>query len=262
MKNIIAIILLTTFMAATAHARSLFVKTQTGNSIGLSLSSYKYEEPQIMSATGIKMGLDMRVTQVFQREQFIRGELRYAFGTVDYNGSGNLNGEPDWYIEARGLAGKDWVINKGVLSPYTGVGYRYLFNDGRGITSTNYWGYRRASNYLYWPVGFTHRLKFKEGMLVSMLEYDHLLRGKQISRLSDGGQGDGDITNIQSRGYGLKFSMSYQEKNWAAGPFFNYWNIAQSDMQPEIRNGTPTGWWALEPKNNTVEFGLRISQQF
>ena len=111
-----------------------------------------------MSSKGSKMGLDLRTTKVLQNQQFIRGDLRYAFGTVDYNGSGSASGEPDWYIEARGLVGKDWLINDAVFSPYTGLGYRYLFNDGRGISSTGYAGYRRESNYFYLPVGIIHRV--------------------------------------------------------------------------------------------------------
>ena len=123
-------------VTTTARAEPSTLKTQTGNNIGWSLSSYQYQEPGVMSSKGIKIGLDLRTTKVLQNKQFIRGDLRYAFGTVDYNGSGSASGEPDWYIEARGLVGKDWAINEAVLAAYTGVGYRYLFNDARGISST------------------------------------------------------------------------------------------------------------------------------
>ena len=221
-----------------------------------------------MSSKGAKMGLDMRATKVLQNDQFIRGDLRYAFGAVDYNSNntGSASGEPDWYIEARGLVGKDWAINGVVLAAYTGVGYRYLFNDARGFSctgSTCFWGYRRESNYFYLPLGINHRIALNDrARLVSTLEYDHLLAGKQISRLSDGGQGYSDATNNQSSGYGLKLSVNYEKDNWAIGPYAHYWNIGQSDIVPEIQNGVPTGRGLLEPKNNTVEFGFKASQQF
>lgn len=221
-----------------------------------------------MSSAGGKMGPELRATKAWQNTLFIRGDLRYAFGTVDYNsnGSGSAAGEPDWYIEARGLAGKDWAIGDAVLSPYTGFGYRYLFNDARGTTcagGTCYFGYRRESNYFYLPVGIIHRMAFNDhARLESTLEYDQLLAGKQVSRLSDGGQGHSDATNYQSSGYGLKLSVMYQNHNWALGPFAHYWNISQSDIVPEIINGSPTGNGLLEPENNTVEFGFKASLRF
>jgi hypothetical protein len=249
-------------VTTTARAEPPTLKTQTGKNIGLSFSSYEYQEPGIMSLKGSKMGLDLRTTKVLQNEQFIRGDLRYAFGTVDYNGSGSANGEQDWYIEARGLVGKDWAINDAVLSPYTGLGYRYLFNDGRGISSTSYAGYRRESNYFYWPIGIIHRITLNDqARLESTLEYDHLLAGKQITSLSDTGQGFNDLTNNQNSGYGLKLSVMYQKNNWAMGPYAHYWNIGQSDTALLYKNGTLYGI-AWEPKNNTVEFGLKASQQF
>ncbi len=218
-----------------------------------------------MSLQGSKIGLDLHAAQELQDKQFMRSELRCAFGLVDYNsnGTGSAQGEYDWYIEARVLVGKDWAVDDAVFAPYTGLGYRYLLNDGRGITSTRNWGYRRESNYLYLPIGITHRMALPDqARLVSTLEYDHLLAGKQISRLSDGGWGYSDVTNKQASGHGLKWSILYEKDNWAIGPYAHYWNIGQSDIVPEIRHGIPTGKWLLEPKNNTVELGLKVSQQF
>lgn len=220
-----------------------------------------------MSSEGSKIGVDLRTTQLLQNEQFIRGDLRYAFGTVDYtsNGTGSSTGEPDWYIEARVLVGKDWLINDAVISPYIGAGYRYLFNDARGISCTAsqcYFGYRRESNYFYLPIGIIHRSSLSDqARLVSTLEYDHLLAGKQISRLSDGGNvGSSDVTNNQTSGHGLKLSFMYEKDNWAIGPFAHFWNIAASDIA-YCNDGIQAGW-CMEPKNNTVEFGLKVSQQF
>lgn len=218
-----------------------------------------------MSLKGRKIGVDLRTTQPLHNDQFIRGDLRYALGTVDYdsNGTGSASGEPDWYIEARVLLGKDLAINNVALATYAGLGYRYLFNDGRGITNTGYWGYRRESNYFYFPVGIIHRgLLNEQARLVSTIEYDHLLAGKQVSRFSDGGYGYGDLTHRQTKGYGLKLSFIYEKNNWAIGPFAHYWNIVQSDVAFLYQNGIPTGLGFVEPKNNTVEFGLKASQQF
>lgn len=270
MKKIAAMLVIIAMlpMTTSARAESTSLKTQAGKDIGLSLSSYQYQEPGIMSLKGVKMGLDLHTVKVLQNDQFIRGDLRYAFGTVDYNsnGTGSASGEPDWYIEARGLVGKDWAIKGAELAAYTGAGYRYLFNDGRGITSANgiyYFGYRRESNYFYLPIGIIHRRALDDqARLESTVEYDQLLFGKQLSRLSDGGTGDGDVTNNQNSGYGFRLSVTYQKSNWAIGPYAYYWNIGQSDIVPEIQNGVPTGRGLAEPKNNTIEFGFKASQQF
>ena len=250
-------------VTTTARAEPPALKTQTGNNIGLSISSYQYQEPGLMSSNGSKIGLDLHTTKVLQNDQIIRSDLRFAFGTVDYNGTGSADGVQNWYIEARGFVGKDWLINDAVLSPYTGLGYRYLFNDARGISSTGAAGYRRESNYFYWPIGIIHRMALDDqAKLESTLEYDYLLVGKQITTLSDTGLGYSDVTNNQNSGYGLKLSVMYQKSNWAIGPYAHYWNIGKSDITPEIQNGNPTGRGLLEPKNNTVEFGLKASQKF
>ncbi len=266
MKKIVEALITSALLSATtmACAEPPALQTQTGKDIGLSLSSYQYQEPGIMSLKGVKMGLDLHTTKVLQNDQFIRGELRYAFGTVDYNsnGTGSASGEPDWYIEARGLVGKDWAINGAVLAAYTGVGYRYLFNDGRGITSTGFGGYRRESNYFYLPIGIIHRRALNDqARLEGTLEYDQLFFGKQISSLSDVGAGYSDVTNTQNNGYGLRLSVMYQKSKWAIGPYANYWNIGQSDIAPLYQNGILVGG-GREPQNNTVEFGLKASQQF
>lgn len=269
MKKIAGMLLATALLevsVAALAAEPLTLNTQSGNSIGLSLSSYEYQEPGIMSLKGVKMGVDLHAVRVAEdRGNLIfRGDLRYAFGSVDYdsNGTGSASGEPDWYIEGRALFGKDWEINNAVLSPYTGLGYRYLFNDGRGITSTGHGGYRRESNYVYLPVGIIHhRALTGLARLESTLEYDFLLAGKQVSRLSDV-PGYSDVTNNQSSGYGLRLSVTYQKDKWAIGPYAYYWNIGESDVVPEIYNGVPTGSGLVEPNNNTIEFGLMASQQF
>lgn len=221
-----------------------------------------------MSLKGVKMGLDLSATRELQDDGFIRVDFRCAFGSVDYNsnGTGSATGNPDWYVEARALAGKDHWINNSVLAPYLGVGYRFLFNDARGLSctvSTCYWGYRRESNYSYLPVGFTLRNKLdNQAHLISSLEYDHLISGKQISRFSDGGFGHSDLTHNQAKGYGLRFSLVYEKDNWAVGPYAHYWSVDDSDIAPEILNGVPTGKYYIEPKNNTIEFGVKIRQQF
>ena len=151
MKKMAAVLITIAVLSVTTtvSAEPSTLNTQAGYNIGVSSSYYQYKEPGLISLKGGKIGFDLHATKVFQSNLFIRGDLRYALGLVDYssNSTGSATGEPDWYIEVRSLFGKDWGINENVvLSPYMGLGYRYLFNDARGVTSTGYGGYRRESN--------------------------------------------------------------------------------------------------------------------
>ncbi|MBU0689567.1 MAG: hypothetical protein KJ850_05220 [Gammaproteobacteria bacterium] len=218
-----------------------------------------------MSLSGIKTGLNLRITKAYPaRHTFLRGELRYAGGTVDYtsNGTGSSSGEPDWYIEGRALVGNDWLLKSATLSSYVGLGYRFLMNDGRGITSTGAGGYRRQSTYIYLPAGFIYRTALSRGNeMTGLIEYDHLLSGNQFTKLSDTGLGYSDIDSKQSDGYGVKLRLSYVTPLWSAGPYLHYWNIADSAINPIYRNGVLTGY-GLEPHNTTTEVGIEFSRPF
>lgn len=250
--------------AHSAHAAADIIRTETDYHIGLSFSSYKYQEPGLMSLKGPKLGLNIEATDAWSNGFFLGGDFRYAFGTVDYQsaGTGNASGNPDWYLELKEVVGKDWFVSGSVISPYAGLGYRYLNNDARGLSSTGAAGYRRESHYFYLPVGLTHQTRTQpNSKLISTLEYDYLIAGKQISRLSDTGYLQ-DVTNYQNHGFGLKLSVQYEINTWAFGPYAQYWNIDQSNIEYiYYQNGSVYGLGA-EPKNNTFEFGLRASQRF
>ena len=258
-------------VTCVAYAETSNLATQTGKDIGLTLAYYQYEEPRLMSLKGAKIGLDFSATKAWQNEQFIRAELRSAYGRLNYNsyGTGSVSGEPDWYIEARGMMGKDWSYNNDVIAAYIGLGYRYLFNDGRGATSSGALGYRRKSSYVYLPIGIIYRSNYDaRAKLVTTLEYDHFLIGRQISKLSDIGLGLGDVRNSQRSGYGLKLSIQYEKDRLSFGPYLNSWNIDRSNWMPLYQYGLPvfdSGGFQLggvEPQNDTIELGLKVSQKF
>lgn len=239
--------------------------TETGNELAISFGYYRYEEPDLMSLRGFKSGFDLRTTRAFPaRQTFLRAEGRYAVGTVDYssNGTGSSVREPDWYLEGRALIGRDWFLRASTVSTYLGLGYRFLFNDGRGITSTGAAGYRRESTYIYLPVGLILRSGLEDGNeLLSTFEYDHLLSGNQFTKLSDTGMGYSDLNSKQNDGYGIKLRISYSTPGWSAGPYLHYWNIADSVTNPIYQYGTISGY-GLEPLNNTVEIGLELRRPF
>jgi hypothetical protein len=218
-----------------------------------------------MSLQGLKTGIELRTTRAYPaRHTFLRGEIRYAGGTVDYssNGTGSSSGEPDWYFEGRTLVGRDWLLRESTISSYIGLGYRFLFNDGRGITSTGHAGYRRESNYLYLPLGIIYRTPLKNrAELIGSIEYDHLLSGTQLSMLSDVDAGYTNLSNKQNEGSGMKLHLMYTTPGWSAGPYLHYWNIADSDIAPIYRNGMLVGY-GVEPHNKSLELGIELRRPF
>jgi hypothetical protein len=242
------------------------LNTVTGNELGLTISNYFYKEPSIdVDIKGQnKGGVAYTGTLALGGSWFVKADLRYVNGKVDYSGSGTAKGNPDWYYDGRGLFGKDFTVSGQVIAPYAGYGYRYLFNDGRGITSTGAYGYRRESNYWYIPIGINHKMHLtSHSKLETTIEYNYLLDGKQISKLSDV-PGYNDIKNKQNKGYGYRISSAYVENNWALGPYFYYWSINQSNTVDSfvVSGGVAYPFTAYEPKNNTKELGFKVSYKF
>ena len=208
-----------------------------------------------MSLKATKVGIDYNAAIAPDKDWFVRGDLSFATGKADYSSpaSGTKNGNTDWNCELRGLVGKDFDNKTYVLSPYSGLGYRYLFNDLRGATSTGAIGYRRESSYSYLPFGVTHRLRLESvARLSTTLEYDYFLDGRQKSYTSDLNGLFQDVVNKQHAGYGIRGSMYYEKNSWSLGPWFRYWNINQSDLVLSI----------FEPKGTTSEVGLRMGYKF
>lgn len=247
-------------------ARDNELAIRTGQEIGVTVSSYKYDEPSIMSIKANKIGIDYTGTYALRPDWperssgwFLRGDLRYASGKGDYDSptSGSINDRPDWYYEIRGLFGKEYEWDDHTLAPYVGLGYRYLFNDLRGVTSTGNRGYRRESNYYTLPIGIVHRtLLSSSNRLTTTFEYSPLLRGRQVSKLSDSTATLPDISNTQRHGHGLRIGMMLDIGPWSIGPSFVLWRIKDSDPKT-----LPTRVVA-EPANDTYELGIKGAFRF
>ena len=246
--------------APLAQAQTRGLGTQAGEEVGLSVSTYTYDEPGYMDLKATKLGVDYAVTRTFAgawpkagETSFLTGELRFATGQAQYtnNSATRASGLDDWYWEARALYGMDVEMDGYVLSPYAGLGYRYLYNDLRSLAN----GYRRESRYLSMPLGVTVRTRAAEqSQLLTTFEYVHLLSGKQDVLLSDIGASRQDVRLNQPSGSALRLKVIRQFPTWSIGPTFTYWRVGSSDI-----GGTPA---VFEPKNNTVELGLSIKLRF
>ena len=263
MKKILAgaALLLAISSAATAQtAREPDpLATRRGWEVGGQLAHYHYEEPNFAKFIGGRGGILGAYTFTRANRIFFRVDARESYGGLKYQGSGTQDSVPDLIIETRGVAGMDFPVGSSVsLSPYFGLGYRYLYNDSRGYTSTNAAGYRRYSNYLYAPIGLTTRIDLgSRWVLVPTAEADIFLRGKQKSQLSDANLGFNDVTNTQRHGYGYRAYLMVEKDHLAVGAWMHYWDIKDSDVQP-----IGLGMAGLEPANWTRESGIEFRYRF
>lgn len=248
-----------------AWADAADLRTQSGHSLGVSLSAYHYDEPGYMSLKSRQIGLEYAGTYALggtwprsNEGWFVRGELRVSSGKADYRSpiSGSLDGTANGYLEARGLLGRDFDMGGYTLAPYVGLGLRRLNNDLRGVYSTGLsGGYRRSSEYTSLPIGLTHRVKLQDqSVLDTNVEYMHLISGLQKASLSDSSPLFSDLSLKQRRGHGLRLNIMSRRDAWSWGPTLTYWKLATSEP-----GGTPA---YVEPKNTTYELGFKAAYHF
>jgi opacity protein-like surface antigen len=235
--------------------------TRRGWEIGGQVSTYKYEEPGLMNLEGERVGFVGAYNFTNHNRVYSRIDFRVSYGKLDYEsfGTGTSSDIPDWIGEVRAVVGRDYLVGEGfALSPYLGFGYRYLYNDLRGYSSTGAVGYRRYSEYFYVPIGLTMRMRAgDQWVFAPTVEYDAFLGGNQKSKLSDTGLGFSDAYNDQDRGRGYRVYLMVEGRRWAFGPWLHYWKIKDSDIVP-----IGFGFGGLEPENWTREYGLEFRYRF
>ena len=198
-------------------------------------------------------------------------DFHLNYSLMNYSGSGTVNDINDYMIEPRIWFGKDLVLNStSRVTPYVGVGYRYLLDQlGGNVSTIGANGYDRRSQYLYIPVGAEMAFIPTEGWEVRLNgEYDFFVHGWHMSYLSQVptevlGTSYPNLKNDQSKGYGLRGSMDLIKKgngfNIIFSPYVRYWNIKQSKIQTAANDfGEVVG---MEPANNSTEIGARLGVQ-
>lgn len=244
--------------AGLAFAQRDPLATRGGWEVGLQGSTYEYEEPNFALLEGERLGVSGAYTWLGPDYLHSRVEARYSYAELDYTGSGRLEDVPDHLIELRAIVGHDYRAGRLIWVPYIGLGYRSLYNDLRGVTTTGHIGYRRRSHYYYVPAGVTLRIPLGgEWTLVPQLEYDAFANGRQRTYLSDVSPLLPDITNRQQDGWGARAQLMFESRRWSFGVWTHYWDIKDSDIQP-----IGFGLGALEPANTTRESGIEVRYRF
>ena len=243
------------------------LKTQSANQLGLTISGYVYDEPSLnVRMTALNVGVEYLGTYAFQNDWFVLGQIDYNNGPVKYSGSGTASGIPQYYVNLKAALGHDFAFNGFVLSPYIGIGYRYLNQAFGGVTtSTGAAGYDRRSTYNYVPIGIIHRtaVNNNKAKLETTLEYNYLISGNQYSGLAAANPLLSNQNNAQNSGYGINLTILYKQDQWGLGPYYKYWNIADSQTSPANFVASGVRYNRIyEPANTTNEFGLKLIYLF
>jgi len=282
--------------------------TAPGNEVNVSVGGYTYKEPGDLSISihGPKIGGEYTATLSLGKSQrwFTQIDGRGTFGNVTYDGwcspflitpdSTSPNGwaldlgdaspcsesgDRDWYLETRGLVGRDFIAHQWGMSPETGLGVRHLSNGTNGVPG------HRTDTYLYVPFGLTARTRVaSHGVLSFNVEYDRLLHGWQTTRDSELGGGDvpatptapaftiegfTDISFAQHGGWALRTSAKYQvTRHWSVEPAYIYWSVDASPVNDQTATFTVNNvtvqeqFGAYEPVNVTHEFVVKLGFHF
>lgn len=232
-------------------------------SLGVNLASHRYKEPRVCSMRGYIGGFFLRYCGRFIESEsdddlFIRSGVHIETGEADYHGSGNLSGTPLKKFELYATLGNILTYEPMQASclTYMGLGYRYLFHDARGTTTTNHVGYRRSNSLLYMPIGVDVRIPSRDWTNVINIQLSALLLGKQTSYFSDIHSSLPDIDNRQGLGFGTRLSYAMERGNFSLGPYIEYWSVDQSDGY--VLNDVIF----VEPDNHTTEVGFELRYRF
>ncbi len=171
------------------------------------------------------------------------------------NATGSMDNESYVIAELRLLGTYSWDLqNQMKIEGYTGLAGRSLINDDYGrTTTTGATGWLRTSRYSYIPIGLRLVNDFEDMQLISHLEYDWFIRGRQTSYNSGA-----FIPNYQHQGYGARMGVdllipsSYGCFDYNVGAFLRYWNIDDSTYF----------YNSHEPPNRTYEIGLKLGLSF
>jgi hypothetical protein len=171
------------------------------------------------------------------------------------------------YVRLKAALGRDFTFDSFVLPPYIGIGYHYIDQAlGGVVTSTGASGYDRRSTYNYTPIGVIHRFAVNDNKakLETTLEYNYLISGNQYSGLAAANPYLSNQNNVQNSGYGINLTILYKQEQWGFGPYYKYWNIADSQTNTGsfVAAGTPYTYTVKEPANTTNEFGLKLTYSF
>jgi len=194
--------------------------------LGISAGYNQYTEPDIMQVQGPEVGFHARSSVPSKLGGLqLEGDVLLGYQRYTSEKTGSLNGVRNLETRWRAMAPLFGSASAG--SGFSaGLGVHTLWNDLRGVTSTNHGGYRRYATQLWLPV------RWASG---GMWEIDAgaMIYGRHTSKLSDVNSGYSDVTNTQHRGQYAQVSMNLKQGDGnTLTPFMRYTRLADSNVVP------------------------------
>ncbi|AXK38599.1 hypothetical protein [Crenobacter cavernae] len=237
--------------------------------VGLEGYQEKYEETldgsRFMEEKARMLGVSGAIRFDLSEKDALSLEGRWGWGDADYSSaSSEHSGLGRSTYDLRLVYQHDFDVGQQRIIPEIGLGRRRLEDK---LQEAGLGGYQRESTYQYATLGLrsVHALG-SEWKVEPKLSYNYLLKGKQVSRLSDINPAAEDLKNNQKHGYGFELSASFvreleERKAVSITPFWRAWRIDDSDTQPIRVSGIVIGS-GMEPKNKTDEIGVNVSYHF
>jgi len=229
---------------------------------------YKEDLPAPLKSTepGWIPGTTVSWTRTKPGSLYTRTFLEFSYGDVKYDGT-TQTGQPitdsssnQFLFRVEANIGYTFGSGKLLLSPYTGLGYRYWKRgDSEVVNSAAF--VREDYEWMYIPVGL--RAVYQLNPLLS-IEPNAAVRfmfwGRMTAYLSDIGYGSDPTFDLGDKpGYYVEIPIRYQlGRNWSLSltPWYEYSAIGQSDPV-SVQNGHLT-YSFYEPPSRTHQYGFNI----
>lgn len=242
-----------------AEEPSSFFPTFTGRA-GYDLQHIDYDFGDCNQSgyfNGFFLSADFHLNNVY-----LAAEASFSWGNTDMEEPGiPTSTTSDKMYDVKALFGYDFLFNKIAVTPYAGLATRFWETNLDGN-----FGFPYSFQQYYAPIGAKLTYKSDDPWYASIkVEYDWFLLGQIKNKQSSSDPGLSDADYDQRGGYGIHVSASfiYSFGCWALGaePYFQYWNIDESDSELVTYNGQPL-YYACEADNTNNIWGLRVFLEF
>lgn len=253
---------------------------------------FQYREPGAdVDYSGAVTGIEGSYKKQLSKNYAIRVQSQYMQARTTYDGHVNnhqiaggstitnnvekydISYDSDmWYSDSNIAMGKRILKNNFQITPYIGIGYRYLKNPGKPEIAGDY---EREVTYLYLPLGVELKKDISKSKGWGITgEIDILVHGWVKAHTSEISEKCNDLEFNQSKGGALKISGFYHQHLFgqavSVSPFAELWVIGDSDTDALLYDGTRMMVQSAdgelndyrEPYNVTMSLGLRISVLF
>ena len=246
--------------------------------IGMSLLRFDYAEyldGQFLDGeTGLLPGFYTSYATDIGDQSYLKFAGTYHFGEVDYDGQTQGAGIPIQSTSDADIVDTYFVygrwLNKRATtafpySVYGGLGYRYWRRNIKPTTTpagNPVAGVLEFYDWFYFIAGLEGHIANINEMSVDFniqatrmthakIEIDYLGFQNQDSNTLDLGEKWGLYVGVP-----IKFKA--WNRNLTIEPFYRYWDIGRSNIEPITSGGVPTGSGVFEPESETRNFGIHF----